>query len=87
MRWVISLTLLFVALIVGMGYLIYRDEKQWEAFAKAHNCKIVAVQSGDVVTIVTYSVGPNGQMIPTMGTASTSEKKTYKCDDGVTYTR
>ena len=67
--------LLTVALIFHVT--VY-EHKKWNAFAEKHNCAVVSkVKEHNVTTIVdgTYAVS----FIP----GST----TYRCDDGVLYTR
>ena len=74
--------LLFLALlIVGSVVASDRSAKKWEAFKVAHACKVVAHIDGSTST--TIGVSGNGQA--TVGVGSTSAKKGWLCNDGITY--
>ena len=70
----------FVVLAVYIGV---QEQKQWQAFAKAHDCKKVAEIAGYYST--GFGVMSNGKM----GTVSqwNPSRTTYHCNDGVDYTR
>ena len=72
-----------VALIVGVGYLVMEDEKQWQKFKAEHKCVVVGRMRGDVVTGTTVTTGGKVGVV----TAVTPDKMGYKCDDGITYWR
>lgn len=76
---------LTVIVLGGTAFLIYAaiaENRQWKAFAEAHNCKLVSVDHGDVIPTMVVA---NGQVIT--GVSSTSTKKGWLCDDGITYYR
>ena len=79
----IVMCLVAVAIIGTAGYAAFQEDKQWKEFAATHKCRKVAQIRGEVY--LTTGIGSNGQMIT--GTATTSDKTGYLCDDGVTYYR
>jgi hypothetical protein len=72
-----------LACIVGLIFLMGESEKEWQAFAAAHDCKKVARIRGDVFN--TFGTGSKGNM--TVGVGSTPDKTGWLCNDGVTYYR
>jgi hypothetical protein len=65
--------------LFGLGiYLGIQEQKQWDAFAVAHECKLIAHKSG-------YSMYGfhNGKY----QTYYVPSQDTYHCNDGVDYTR
>lgn len=55
-----------------------KEKKDWESFKKEHNCVKVGVTKGGVNYVITTR--SDGLLIE-------GDKVSYKCDDGVTYTR
>lgn len=70
----------FVCLAVWIGI---QEQKQWNAFAKAHHCKKIAEIAGY------YSTGTGVMSNGKIGTVTewNPSRTTYHCDDGVDYTR
>jgi hypothetical protein len=83
--WIGGLVVLLVVLLVLAGVAGVQEQKQWDAFAKAHNCKVVAKREGSTSTGVAPIIGGNGGVAVT--TSSTPGQTAYLCDDGVTYWR
>lgn len=65
-------------IIVSVVVLVVHDELEWEKFAEAHDCKVIAKSEGHYANTFV-----NGQV----GTAYIAGDTTYHCDDGVNYTR
>lgn len=63
------------------------EQREWEVFASAHECKIVGRMRGDTQTGIGVGITPNGQMGTVVTTSSTPDKTGYACNDGVTYWR
>jgi hypothetical protein len=78
---------LVIASVVGLLALaIYasaQENKRWEAFKVAHNCKVVAHIKGHTDIAPGFSSSGN----VTFTTISTPDKTGWACDDGVTYYR
>lgn len=71
-----------ISAFVVIAWLAIEDERRWQEFAAAHECQIVAQTRGRTAYGGTYV---NGQYAPSsMYVAGT---KTYRCNDGVEYTR
>lgn len=68
---------IIVLVIVGI-WLGVQEQKQWDAFATAHDCKVTAHKEG----YYAYSFY-NG----TYATHYVPSTDTYHCNDGVDYTR
>jgi Mg2+/citrate symporter len=70
----------FVAFAIWMGVI---EQRRWNEFAKAHDCKKIAEIAGY------YSTGTGVMSNGKIGTVSTwnPSRKTYRCNDGVDYTR
>lgn len=66
------------ALIAGAVALAVVEQNQWEAFAAKHECKVV----GKIAGYSTYGYH-NGKY----QTYWVPSKTTYRCNDGVDYTR
>lgn len=62
----------------GLGYLSYQEQKQWDAFASTHECKV----TGKIAGYSTYGYY-NGKY----QTYYVPSKTVYHCNDGVDYTR
>lgn len=84
----------FVAFIIIMMVLIpigiwadLEEQREWDAFAADHQCKVVGRMSGSTQTDIGYGVTANGQFGTVVTTTSTPSKTGYLCDDGVTYWR
>lgn len=67
-----------VAVIAGAVALAVYEGKQWEAFAKTHDCRVVGKISGH------WSYGYYNGKYQNYWTPG---KTVYKCNDGVEYTR
>lgn len=67
-----------VLCIAGLVVYAVYDEGQWTAFAAENDCKIVA-QTADQTSY--------GWVNGKMSTTTISGTKTYRCADGVDYTR
>ena len=77
------ITAVIAGLIGLMVYVAVKEQREWNAFAASHDCKVVAKKRGE--TFSTTSIGPNGQVV--ICTGSTSDQTAYHCNDGVTYWR
>lgn len=67
-----------IAIISGAIYLSAQEQKAWNEFAKAHECKVIAHQSG--YTAYGYYNGKyQSYWVPS--------RDTYRCNDGIDYTR
>lgn len=86
-RLVLFVLLVLVAMIPLAIYDARNEAKEWAAFAKAHDCKVVGRISGDTTTGFGVGVMPNGQVGTVMTTSTTPSKTGYACNDGVTYWR
>lgn len=73
--------LIVALLLVAVGASISEAEK-WERFAAEHDCKLVRVVSGSVSYGTVTINGKTGS-----ADSYTPERKTYRCNDGVEYTR
>jgi hypothetical protein len=73
---------IFTACAIAIGacvsYAIY-EQNQWDAFASENNCKLIAHKD----STVGYGLQANGKM----GTIVIDATNTYRCADGVDYTR
>ena len=78
---------LLVVLIIMMIVGSIKEQKQWQAFAAAHSCKLVATKQGTVSSGVGTAVGANGQVSVVPITTTTPGQEAFLCDDGVTYWR
>ncbi len=66
----------FIAIAVAIG--VY-EAKQWEKFAKEHDCKVIAKISGYSAMGAGSDGKPTSVYIP--------GRTTYHCNDGIDYTR
>lgn len=71
--WVIGA---MIGIIIAVGllftyYILDRDEKEWQKFAKEHNCRKVSQSA--------YTVDSAGRVTP--------GQTCYLCNDGLTYCR
>lgn len=86
-RTFLILAVLLIALIpVGM-YQIAEEQRQWDAFAEAHHCKVVGHSKGHTTTGVGFGITASGQSGTVITTSTTPDTTGYLCDDGVTYWR
>ena len=80
-----------VAALAGLIYLLVvtsaAERKQWDAFATAHDCKMVEHRKGDLLVTTATTIGPNGRVSVTPMTTVTPDKRAFQCSDGVTYWR
>ncbi|CAH0352825.1 hypothetical protein [Aquabacterium sp. CECT 9606] len=79
MKFIVALLVLLIVVLLGF---VYYQDQQWEAFKRAHECKVVARVSGDVVNTTGF-VG--GRVV--VGIGSTPDKTGWLCSDGVVYYR
>jgi hypothetical protein len=56
-----------------------QNEMEWKEFAQAHACRVI----GKSASSSSYVLMSNGKM----GTVENSGTTTYRCDDGIDYTR
>ena len=75
-----SLTVLF---FVFAGWAMYEENKRWETFRIAHQCKVVAHVSGSTTVATGFSSSGNVTITPIIIPSKTG----WLCDDGVTYYR
>ena len=78
--WIVGGIVLFLAIAVGCYIAIATEQRAWEDFLVAHQCRVVS-KSKDSTTI---GIGTNGTTIivtPVPGVTG------YLCDDGITYYR
>lgn len=69
--------------LFGLGiYLGIQEQKQWDAFAQTHECKLIAHANGFYTSGSGWSNGKS--VIVSQYHPSTN---TYHCNDGVDYTR
>lgn len=59
------------------------EKKEWESFAKNHDCKIVSKEKG--VTSLSPIMSNNGSML--FMVSKDHDKTGYLCNDGITYYR
>ena len=78
---VAAIVLVVMAMVL---YATYLEQKQWEAFSVAHECKLVEVKPSSLQS--TTSVDPATGTIQ-VGTIHVPEQKAYECNDGVVYWR
>jgi hypothetical protein len=64
-----------------------REHHRWEAFVKAHNCRIIERRTGDIDTTVAPIFDSKGGVSYAVGVTDTPDKTAYLCDDGVKYWR
>ena len=71
----------FSAIVFCVGIFVltiwasWYEDSQWQDFSKAHNCQLVAKNKGTVIVTTSGHFGVS------------EDTKSYKCDDGITYTR
>lgn len=70
-----------VALVCLMVHAAHVEQRQWNAFAAEHACKVVGRVTGDV--LVSPVISQNGGIAVT----TTPDKVGFLCNDGVTYWR
>lgn len=75
--------LFVVGIIALLIVAAIKDQKNWNKFASDHKCKLVAVQQGSYQS--GYYYNSNGGYV--YGSHYVDGTNTFKCDDGVTYTR
>lgn len=86
-RFLLLLLVLLVLSIPATIYASIQDQKRWQAFAQAHNCKVVAKEQGHTSTGVGYGVTASGNTGTVVTTTHTPGKTAWLCDDGITYWR
>lgn len=64
-----------------------KEQKEWDQFAVAHNCKKVGHIKGHASIGSGVGVTANGSVGTVMTTTTTPDKNGFVCDDGVTYWR
>ena len=84
-RFLLLLMALLIAAIPLTIYGTIQEQKEWDAFSVAHNCRVVAKISGFTLTGVAPVIGGNGGVAVTI--TSIPGKTGWQCDDGVTYYR
>lgn len=85
-EWLMAgLLALIAALLPVMIYASIQEQKEWDAFAKSHDCKVVARKEGSTSTGIAPIVGGQGGMAIT--TSSSPGQTAFLCSDGVTYWR
>jgi len=56
----------FVAAVAGLICLVVvasaAEQKQWDAFAATHECKLVEYRKGDLLVTTATTIGPNGKV-------------------------
>ena len=84
--------MLFVVVIIPVAAKLslaakIQEQEKWDAFSKAHECKVVGRMNGSAQTGVGYGMAANGQFGTVITTTSIPSKTGYLCNDGVTYWR
>jgi hypothetical protein len=74
-----------VGILVAAAYGSIQEQREWERFKVAQNCKVTQKMRGDTVTTVAPIIGGNGGVA--VGVSSTPDKTAWLCADGVTYWR
>jgi len=74
-----ALTICSIPLLI---YAAVLEQRQWEEFSKAHDCKLVAHANGYYTSGTGWR---DGKMITT--SYYHPSRDTYRCNDGVDYTR
>lgn len=77
--------LALVVLLMLAGYAAVLDERQWNAFASEHHCKVIGHDRGGMATTIAPVISGNGGVA--VGITSLPSKTGYLCDDQVTYWR
>ena len=86
----LAVIVLFILAILVILYAIYcsiNEQEQWDAFAKAHDCKKVSVISAGAQPTVGFGLTSRGQMGYGLMTTITPSRTSWLCDDGITYWR
>lgn len=86
-RKVVYAFIFLVALLSLMVYLLHKEAREWEEFVEANNCQIVAKTRGRTSKGIGTSFDANGNYVPTVITTREPDRITWKCDDGLEYTR
>lgn len=85
MLWIVGI---IAAIIVwfSVSFMI-KEQRQWDAFKVAHNCKVVSQTRGSTSTGFGTTIGSNGQVgVGTIQVFNPGQTG-YLCDDGVVYNR
>lgn len=70
----------FCFVLIGIViYATYQESVEWQKFSKEHDCVVIAKSKGAIMPAATS----NGSL----GMIQEPDKVTYKCNDGITYTR
>lgn len=84
-RIILALAAIVIGLLLSLPFLVRQaaeEQKQWEAFAAEHQCRVVAVAPG-VTTMIPVVAGGTTVLVP----QTIPSRTTYHCDDGKNYTR
>jgi hypothetical protein len=78
-----SIHTIMIAVILAVAVLVtavtVHSSNKWKEFAAQHNCQMVADNAGTS----SFGITLDGKM----GMIRSASTKSFKCDDGVTYTR
>lgn len=89
--WILALLLVVVALAVVLVVALLRaeaaDEAKWKVFRDEHHCRVVARQDGYETTGSGVAITPKGGVAPVFTSNYVSPRATWRCDDGIDYTR
>jgi len=86
-RLLLALIILMVSLIPLLIWAEIEEDRQWEIFSAAHECKVVGRMSGSMQSGAGFGVAANGQVGTVITTTSIPSKIGWLCNDGVTYWR
>jgi len=86
-RLLVLAIVLAVLLIPISIYAAIEEDREWQEFSAAHDCKVISKEKGHLSTGVGYGMAANGQFGAIVTTSSTPDKTAYSCNDGVTYWR
>ena len=74
--------LIFSALLIAVFVVgAVQEEREWDSFKVAHQCKVVAKVDGSSSTAIGFSTSGNMVVTPVY----TPGKTGWLCDDGITY--
>lgn len=77
------LCIVLVMACILLGWCVAQENARWSAFSEEHECVVVAKQDGEVfVTPVMMASGSVGVAV-----SSSSDTITWRCNDGIEYTR
>ncbi len=88
MKEIVVMSLICAALIGLLIKAVIVEQREWDAFSVAHECKIVGQAKGHASTGVGFgATGSGGQMGTIITTSRTPDTTGWLCNDGVTYWR